>query len=135
MPLLFFVFFWKWFWQFFLFLPNFCGKTARILEKKSFFFLSFWLTLPTLLVVRPLKKMFFMCVFPYKYHFWIIFTDKFIPMINNTIYSKKFAQAQAFFGTCVHFCSYFPLFLYEHNMRTVCTLHAHNIFLFFSSNQ
>ena len=42
---------------------------SRILEKKSVFLRSgqggLPFTLPTLLVVRPLKKHFFMCVFPY----------------------------------------------------------------------
>ena len=46
----------------------------------------------------------------YGYHFCIVFTEEFIPMVKNTINSKKCALAQAFLGTLVHFSSYFPLF-------------------------
>ena len=44
------------------------------------------------------------------YHFWVVFTGEIIPMVKNTINSKKCMRAQALLGTFVHFCSYFPLF-------------------------
>ena len=44
------------------------------------------------------------------YHFWVVFTGEIIPMVKNTINSKKCTRAQALLGTFVHFCSYFPLF-------------------------
>ena len=57
---------WNEFWIFFLFLPNFWAKTADFREKKVVFCLVVKGVYPHYtLVVRPLKKHFFMCVFPY----------------------------------------------------------------------
>ena len=62
MPLFFLLFFsliisWNGFWRFFLFLPDFWAKTAGFFAYRSERF-----TLPTPLVVRPLKKALFLCV-------------------------------------------------------------------------
>ena len=54
---------WNGFWQFFLFFPVFGLKQPDFREKKWFF--AWWsggFTLPTPLVVRPIKKHFFLCV-------------------------------------------------------------------------
>ena len=60
----------------------------------------------------------FLFIFPlfFKLLFMIPFLNSFtgnsflIPMVKNTIKSKKCVRTEALLGTYVHFCSYFPLF-------------------------
>ena len=69
-------------------------------------FVSIFRQLCAFLFIFPL----FFQISVYGYHFLIVFTVEFIPMVKNTIDSKKCEHAQALLGTYVHFWSYFPLF-------------------------
>ena len=86
---------------FFLFILKFLGLNSRIWEKIVFCLVARGFTIPTPLVVRPLKKM-FMCVFPKCFQGFQLWTLYYFKELPSFIKIHTYLQCHTQCSTCKH---------------------------------